>query len=121
MVRPERDGIGGEYPVEVDECFIGGVHNKTIVVGALEVRLRKDAELRSAKYKQEHSGGVPLKKLVYAGRLRLRVVTSRSAANLVSFVLHNVARGSTIRTDAAPSYEELPGYGYIHEQLRGKK
>ena len=24
MVRPERDAIGGKYPVEVDECYIGG-------------------------------------------------------------------------------------------------
>jgi len=24
MVRPERDRIGGEHPVEVDECLVGG-------------------------------------------------------------------------------------------------
>ena len=24
MVRPERDRIGGEHPVEVDETFVGG-------------------------------------------------------------------------------------------------
>ncbi len=24
MVRPEREGIGGEYPVEMDGCFVGG-------------------------------------------------------------------------------------------------
>lgn len=24
MVRPERDGIGGEWPVEVDETYVGG-------------------------------------------------------------------------------------------------
>ena len=24
MVRTERDGIGGDYSVEVDECFVGG-------------------------------------------------------------------------------------------------
>ena len=24
MVRPERDAIGAEHPVEVDECLIGG-------------------------------------------------------------------------------------------------
>ena len=70
---------GGRMP------FIGGVHNKAVVVGAVEVRLRKDAELRAAKHKQEHAGGVPLKKLVYAGRLRLRVVPSRGAGGLVDF------------------------------------
>src|SRR5208283_6167370 len=82
MVRPERDRIGGEHPVEVDECLVGGrtrgegkgTHHMATVVGAVEVRRRKDAEDRAAKHRQEHEGGVPLKKLVYAGRLRLRVV-----------------------------------------------
>jgi hypothetical protein len=118
MVRPERDCIGGEYPVEVDECFVGGVHNKAVVVGAIEVRLRKDAEHRAAKYKQEHSGGVPLKKLVYAGRIRLRVVPGRNADDLITFVNQNVAKGSTVRTDAAQSYESLPGFGYVHQKLK---
>jgi len=82
MIRPERDGIGGQYPVEVDECHVGGrsrgvgrgVHDMATVVGAVEVRQRKDAEHRAAQYKGGYAGGIPLKKLVYAGRLRLRVV-----------------------------------------------
>jgi len=118
MVRPEREQIGGEYPVEVDETFIGGVHNKAIVVAAVEVRLRKDAEHRAAKHKEEHSGGVPLKKLIYAGRLRLRAVAGRSADDLMTFILENVAKGTTIRTDAAQSYRSLPGFYYVHEQLK---
>src|SRR6266699_5890636 len=60
MVRPDRDSIGGEHPVEVDECLVGGrtrgegrgVHHKATVVGAIEVRQRKDAENRAAKYRQ---------------------------------------------------------------------
>ena len=79
MVRPEREGIGGGHPVEVDGCFVGGrtrgqgrgVHHLARVVGAVEVRLRKDAGQRKAKLKQQHAGGVPLKKPVSAGRLRL--------------------------------------------------
>jgi len=125
MVRPERDRIGGEYPVEVDECLVGGrtrgegrgVHNKAIVVGAVEVRLRKNAEQRAAAHKQAHSGGVPLKKLVYAGRLRLRVVPSRGAYDLTNFITQNVSQGSTVRTDAWPSYETLPSLGYVHDAL----
>lgn len=73
MVRPKRDGIGGEHPVEVDECLFGGrtkgegrgVHHMTTVVGAVEVRKRKDAEARAATYRKAHDGGVPLKKLTY--------------------------------------------------------
>jgi transposase-like protein len=125
MVRPERDCIGTEYPVEIDECLIGGrtrgegrgVHHKAVVVGAVEVRLRKDAEHRAAKHQQDHSGGIPLKKLVYAGRLRLRVVATRGAADLTTFVTENVAKGSTVRTDAWHSYDTLSSLGYVHDRL----
>jgi hypothetical protein len=126
MVRPERESIGGEYPVEVDECFIGGrirgkerrMDNKAVVMGAVEVRLRKDAELRAAKYKQAHAVGVPLKKLVYAGRLRLRVVPNRGTRVLTTFITDNVIKGSTVRTDAFLGYEPLPSLGYIHDPLK---
>ena len=47
------------------------------VIGAVEVRVRKDAEARAAKHLQGHERGIPLKKLVYAGRLRLRVIENR--------------------------------------------
>jgi hypothetical protein len=118
MVRPERDPIGGEYAVEVDECFIGGTHNKSIVVGAVEVRLRKDSEARKATFFEAHSGGVPLKKLIYAGRLRLRVIQNRDASNLMAFVNQNVAKGTKIRTDEARGYHSLPGFHYIHEPMK---
>jgi hypothetical protein len=125
MVRPERDGIGGEYPVEVDECHIGGrtrgeghgVHDMATVVGAVEVRLRKDAENRAAKHKEAHSGGVPLKKLVYAGRLRLRVVPDRGTVALATFVTDNITKGSIVRTDAWRGYDRLTSLGYAHERL----
>jgi hypothetical protein len=84
MVRPDRDTIGTPHPVEIDECFIGGrrrgegkgTHHQTTVVGAVEVRTRKDAEARGAKLWDANKGGVPVKKLTYAGRLRLRVLSS---------------------------------------------
>jgi hypothetical protein len=108
MVRPDRDTIGTPHPVEVDECCIGGrtrgegrgIHHQTTVVGAVEVRTRKDAEDRSAKWKDANEGGIPAKKLTYAGRLRLRVISSveqtdihlsgRDANTLTTFVKDNV-------------------------------
>lgn len=125
MVRPERDSIGGEHLVEVDECLIGGrtrgegrgTHHMTTVVGAVEVRQRKDAEQRAAKYRENHTGGVPLKKIVYAGRLRLRVIEGRDAKSLIPFVTENIAKGSTVRTDGWQVYEDLPKLGYIHDPL----
>jgi hypothetical protein len=118
MVRPERDRIGGEYAVEVDEAFVEGKHNKTIVIGAVEVRPRKDAEQRAARYGQNHEGGIPLKKLIYAGRLRLLAIPRRNAGNLVGFVNRNVQKGSRIRTDEAKGYHSLPGFEFAHEPLK---
>lgn len=125
MVRPERDSIGGEHSVEIDECLVGGAtrgegrgtHHKTTVVGAVEVRMRKDAEDRTAKWNESHDGGIPTKKIVYAGRLRLKVVSGKGADNLTTFIKQNVAAGSTIRTDGWQGYKDLPEMGYIHNQL----
>ena len=140
MVRPERDTSGGEHPVEVDECYVGGrtrgegrgTHHKATVVGAVEVRTRKDASERTAKWSEMHANGIPVKKLIYAGRLRLRVVSTmstieemlvnpslsgRSAEILGGFVKENVTQGSTVRTDGWIGYRDLPEMGYTHEAL----
>ncbi len=111
MVRPERDAIGGEHPVEVDECLIGGetrgegrgIHHKSIVVGAVEVRTRADSKKHQRR--------------VYAGRLRLRVVPDRSADALTGFVKENVSIGATVRTDGWTGYPELATNGYHHDAL----
>jgi hypothetical protein len=110
MVRPERDAIGGEHPIEVDECLIGGetrgegrgLHHKSIVVGVVEVRSRQD-------------DGKKHKRRIYAGRLRLRVVTDRSAATLTGFVKDNVVTGATVRTDGWTGYPGLSSAGYHHD------
>ena len=125
MVRPERDRIGGEHPVEVDECLVGGetrgegrgVHHKVTVIGAVEVRARKDGEERAAKWKVAHSSGVPAKKLVYAGRLRLQMIPDRSAETLKAFVGGNVASGDAVLTDGWNGYNDLPEMGYDHRPL----
>lgn len=113
MVRPERDTIGAEHPVEIDECLVGGktrgegrgVHHKATVIGAVEVRTRQEKDGRSSRRK------------VYAGRLRLQAVPGKSADALVSFVRGNVAIGATVMTDGAPSYAALSGLGFDHQPL----
>lgn len=125
MVRPERDAIGGQYPVEVDETLVGGwtrgegrgVHHKATVVGGVEVRHRQKGESRAATTHQDHVEGKPLKRMKYAGRLRLRVVASRDAGSLTAFVKENIAKGSIVRTDGWQGYDELPSMGYSHEPL----
>ena len=114
MVRPERDAIGSEHPVEVDETLVGGrtkgegrgVHHKATVVGAIEVRTRMPVE-KSKRHKR----------VVYAGRLRLRLVPGRGAKELTEFVQESVAQGAVVRTDGWRGYDDLAKLGYTHEPL----
>jgi len=115
-VRPERNMIGSEWPVEIDECFVGGatrgegegVHHKTVVVGAVEVRTRDGGGRANAR---AHT-----KRRLYAGRLRLAVAADRSAKSLVPFVTANVVRGARVKTDAADAYNDLcEVHGYNHD------
>ena len=112
MVRPDQDRIGveGEH-VEVDETWIGGrtrgkgrgVHDKVLVVCAVEVRRRKP--------------GSPLNKRRngrYAGRVRLAVAPNRSAASLCGFVAGAVQPGTSIITDDWSGYSELKKRGFQH-------
>ena len=113
-VRPERDSIGAQYPVEVDETLVGGrtrgeargVHHKAIVVGAVEVRPRSlDAD------------GKKRKKALYAGSLRLCLAPNCGAKTLTGFVQENVAEGAVVRTDGWDGYDGLAKLGYTHEPM----
>ena len=113
MVRPERDTIGTEHPVEVDECLIGGetkgkgkgVHHKVTVIGAVEVRTRTHKGMK-------HRRGV------YAGRLRLLAIPGRQAEEVVPFVTGNVTKGAHVKTDGWQGYDGLcEVHGYNHDVM----
>lgn len=120
MVRPDQDRIGGgtSEHVEVDETWVGGrtrgkgrgVHDKTLVSSAVEVRLRK-----SGTKLDKRRGGR------YAGRVRLAVVPDRSAESLCGFVEKTVAPGTMIITDDWSGYASLAkrGYGHLAVKERG--
>jgi len=125
MVRPDRDLIGGEYPVEVDETLVGGrtrgegrgVHHKATVVGAVEVRTKKEGE--GSKANANHSKGTPVKRQIYAGRLRLRIIENRTAEVLQGFIRENISEGSTVRTDGLKSYGNLQGFLHMPMVMGG--
>jgi hypothetical protein len=148
MVRPNRDPIGGAFPVEVDEKWVGGAsqglgrgkHTKTLVVGAVEVRSRKDgtpfggtdpnltmgqvqpAAKGAARKGIRRKEGLKSSKGghgrgVLAGRLRLQVVPNREAVTLSGFVQNMVLLGTHVRTDGWGGYGPLTSMGYRHEAL----
>ena len=108
MVRADRDRIGAQWPVELDEALVGGktrgegrgVHHKTYVAGAVEVREKRDKRGRRA---------------VYAGRLRLQVLNDRGKRSLEAFVTENIETHSHITTDGWQGYDNLAAMGYGHE------
>lgn len=111
MIRPDHDSIGDPWTVEVDEAFVGGrtkgkgrgVTDAPLVVAAVEVRTRVTPKKG--------------RRIVYAGRLRLRQIVSRERAELEPFVRENVLVGSTVRTDGWQGYDYLRAFGYQHEPL----
>jgi hypothetical protein len=119
MVRPNRDRIGGQWPVEIDETLVGGrtrgegrgVHHKAIVVGAVEVRRGKAERAREPGAARPRRGGA------YAGRLRLRISPDRSKVAMEQFVTENVATGSHVTTDGWQGYDNLVRLGYRHEKI----
>ncbi|MDA8231306.1 MAG: IS1595 family transposase [Magnetospirillum sp.] len=116
MVRPDRDWIGAvpDQHVEVDETWVGGrtrgegrgVHHKTLVAAAVEVRHRRPG---TAQDKRKDGR--------YAGRLRLAVVPDRSAESLAGFVESAVAPGTLVITDDWSAYASLRKRGYDHHAI----
>lgn len=100
MVRPGRDRLSGF--VEMDETFIGGVHEgkrgrgaegKTLVLIAAE----------------QTPGGI--------GRIRLAPIADASGVTLKEATLQMVEPGSTIRTDGWDGYNILTRHGYVHAPI----
>lgn len=117
MVRPDRDRIGPDWPVELDESMVGGrtrgegrgVHHMATVIGAVEVRQTKS----EAKRRDAHERGVPVKGKLYAGRLRLRMLPEgRTQPGVEDFVTNNVEPNSKIATDGWQGYDCLRRHGY---------
>ena len=116
MVRPDQDRIGGQpgNHVEIDEAWIGGktrgeghgVHHKTLVAAAVEVRHRKPG---TAQDKRKDGR--------YAGRVRLAVAADRSADSLCGFVQSAVMPGTLIVSDDWSGYSSLRKQGYDHHAI----
>jgi transposase-like protein len=116
MVRPDQDRIGGRAGehVEVDETYVGGrtrgegrgIHHKTLVTAAVEVRHQKPG---SAQDKRKNGR--------YAGRVRLSIAEDRSAGSLVGFVEAAVMPGTLVVTDDRSGYASLRKRGYDHHAI----
>ena len=127
MVRPHRDLIGAPFPVEMDETWVGsstrgegrGHHHKRLVVGVVEQRMRLEKTAVDGCFSP--SKALPRRGGIYAGRLRLAVITDRSAKSLETFALESVQLSTHITTDDWSGYDKLAdkGYGLTQVKQRG--
>lgn len=117
-MAPTSGRIGVRTHVEVDETYVGGrtrgkgrgVHDQSIVIGAVEVKQRKVEERED-----DHDRRKPRRGGRYAGRLRLAVIPDRTAKSCMGFVESNVDPATQMAvTDGHQGYAALARHGYQH-------
>ena len=115
MVRPERDKIGVEWPIELDVVFIGGKHKggiqgktyQTPVVIAVETRRQ---EVRDPKTEK-------VIKRALAGRIRLQMLTKKSGVLVNGFAQACIAPGAALVSDDGTEFMSLRTLGYDHRPI----
>jgi hypothetical protein len=116
MVRPNRDTIGAEWPLEMDIVFVGGIHkggvqgmtDKTPVIIAVEVRRR---EIR------DHKDGNKILRSALAGRVRLQQLPDKSAASVDKFAKDCIAQGAVIVSDDGTEFTNLLSLDFDHRPV----
>lgn len=115
MVRPDRDHIGAEWPLEMDIAFVGGKHksgvqgktDKAPVIIAVEIRRKEARDPRTGKVRERAS----------AGRMRLRKLPNKSAVSVDKFAKDCIAPGAVITSDDGSEYTNLRARGYVHHPV----
>lgn len=115
MVRPDRDPIGAEWPLEMDIAFVGGRHkagvqgktHKAPVIIAVEIRREENRDPKTKK----------IRELALAGRMRLRKLPDKSAVSVNTFAKDCIAPGAIITSDDGPEYTNLKVCGYVHHPV----
>ena len=121
MVRPNRDKIGEEWPLEFDIVYVGGktksgISGKTSqvpVIIAVEVRQREIRDPVTKKIKQR----------ALAGRIRLQTLPNKAAAGVNQFAQNCLAEGASIISDDGAEFSSLNKLVFKHEAvaMRGDK
>lgn len=115
MVRPNRDKIGEEWPLELDIVYLGGrtksgisgKTNQTPVIIAVELRQRETRDPIIKKIKQR----------ALAGRIRLQKLPNKAAVGVNQFVQNCVAPGASIVSDDGAEFSSLNKLGFKHQAV----
>lgn len=115
MVRPNRDKIGEEWPLEMDITYVGGKHksgtqgltDKAPVIIAVEIRRNEIRAPRTGKILQRG----------LAGRIRMQKLPNKRAESVDKFAQECLAPGATIVTDDGAEFADLRTLGFKHRPV----
>ena len=115
MVRPNREKIGEECPLELDIVYIGGKTksgisgktNQTPVIIAVEIRQHEIRDPVTNKIKQR----------ALAGRIRIQKLPNKKAASVNLFAQNCIALGASIVSDDGAEFSDLIKLGFRHQAV----
>ena len=117
MVRPGRDKIGAEWPLELDVAYFGGKNkggsrgktNQVPVIIAVEICRR---EIRDPETNKITKRGL-------AGRVRLKQMINKTAASIDQFATECITARAAIVSDDGPEFTHL-NLNYKHRPIQMK-
>jgi hypothetical protein len=115
MVRPDRDEIGVEWPVELDVVFVGGKHKGGIQGKTAQTPVAIAVEIRRREYYNPKTK--KLIKRTLAGRARLQTLPNKTAAAINAFMRDCIAPGAAIVSDDGTEFASLLALGYDHRPV----
>lgn len=121
MVRPNRDKIGAECPLEMDIVFVGGKHKGGVQGKTDQVPVIIAVEIQRKEVRDQKNG--KLIKRGLAGRIRLQKLQDKSAASVDKFAKECIATGAAIVSDDGTEFTNLLALGYAHHPIpmRGER
>ncbi len=115
MVRPNREKIGAEWPIELDVIFIGGKTKSGVQGKTNQVPVAIAVEIRRQEVRDPKTNKIIKRRL--AGRMRLSKLPSKTVAYLDQFAQDCIAPGAVIISDDGIEFRNLINLGYAHQPV----
>jgi ISXO2-like transposase domain/Transposase zinc-ribbon domain len=115
MVRPNREKIGEEWPIELDVIFIGGKTKSGVQGKTNQVPVAIAVEIRRQEVRDPKTNKIIERRL--AGRMRLFKLPSKTVACLDQFAQDCIAPGAVIISDDGIEFRNLINLGYAHQPV----
>lgn len=115
MVRPDRDPIGQEWPLEMDITYVGGRHKGGVKGKTHKVPVIIAVEIRRQEVRDPATDKIVERAL--AGRMRLRRLPNKSPTGVNKFVRECIHPGAVITTDDGKEFRDLRSLGYAHRPV----